>query len=180
MNTNNPHLPASGPATGAFNGTHAKSKFLAAIPPRRNLGILVLLLAVMVPTNLQAQNRNNQNRNNQGPVSQKGAPSELPTVSRVGAGMITVGKKTYEVPESAIITVNGNEAQLSDIKPGMQASVAGSVSKFGKTKADTLYKATRISVRNDNKLGEKRKAFNSKQCPQSQRINQQRRNQNKR
>lgn len=143
----------------------------------RALGVLVLLLSLLVPTGLEAQNNKNK-RKKVHPLTRKGAASELPTVKSVGGGMITVGGKTYEVPDSARITVNGKTADLGDIKPGMQASVSGGVSKYGKTKSDTIYKATRISARGDNKLEQKRKTHNKKQAEKARKINQ-RNNRNK-
>ena len=138
----------------------------------RLLGALLLVATLLVPADLQAQNKNNKNKKKVHPLTRKGAASELPTVKSVGGGMITVGGKTYEVSSSARITVNGRSASLSDIKPGMQASVSGGVSKYGKTKSDTIYKATRISARTDNKLEQKRKDWNKKQAEKARKINE--------
>ena len=140
----------------------------------RILGCSLFVGVIIVPTGLEANNRRNRAQ-----PALKGAASELPTVKRVGNGMITVGEKTYEVPDSARITVDGEEADLSDIEPGMQAKVTGGVAKFGKNKADTIYKATRISAREDNKLEAKRKEWNKKQRERARRMNQQRNNRNR-
>lgn len=145
------------------------------------LAVLVVFVALLAPAELQAQSGNNKNTNKKKvyPLTRKGAAAELPTVKSIGGGMITVGDKIYEVPSSAEITVNGRSAELGDIRPGMQASVSGGVSKYGKTSADTIYKATRISARSDNKLEAKRKEENRKQAERARKINQQRNNKNR-
>jgi hypothetical protein len=140
-------------------------------PICRILATFLLVLVALAPAGLQAQNNNRNKKNKVYPLTRKGAASELPTVKSVGGGMITVGDKTYEVPTSARITVNGKPAELGAIKPGMQASVSGGVSKYGKTKSDTIYKATRISARGDNKLEQKRKEYNKKQAERAREIN---------
>lgn len=90
------------------------------------------------------------------PLTRKGAASELPTVTKVRGDMVTIGKKTYKVSDSTRITVNGRSAKAGDLSPGMQVSVSGGVLRYGKGKADTIYKATRISAKADNKLEAKR------------------------
>jgi len=147
----------------------------------RIFATVLLVLVVLAPAGVQAQNNNRNKKGKVYPLTRKGAAAELPTVKSVGGGMITVGDKTYEVPTSARIMVNGKPAELSAIKPGMQASVSGGVSKYGKTKSDTIYKATRISARGDNKLEQKRKDYNKKQAERAREINRRNnRNRNRR
>ena len=150
--------------------------FLGVKAPFAWISSALLFAAVLlVPVEALGAQKNSQNR------TKKGGAAELPVVKKVGKGMITVGKKRYEVSDTARIMVNGKPAELSDIKPGMQASVAGGVSKYGRTSADTIYKASRISARADNNLEKKRKAFNKKQAEAARKANQRnRRNQRRR
>ena len=131
-------------------------------------GAAFLALVVLVPVAAEAQS----NRNN-APSSRKGAASELPTVKKVDveAKRITVGKKEYTVTNLTKITVDGEKATLADIEPGMQAAVTGGVAKYGRTKADTLYKATRIQARGENDLEKKRKEYNKKRQEEARRNN---------
>lgn len=125
--------------------------------------------------------QNNSKNNRSAVLTKKGAASELPKVTKVKGEQITVGKKTYQVTSFTRITVNGKKASLSEIEPGMQASVAGGVLRYGRTKGDTLYKATRISAKSENDLEGKRKEFNKKQSERAKTLNQQaRRNQRRR
>ena len=125
---------------------------------------------VLLPLVAPAQGKNQKNRKN-APYTRKSAPSELPVVKRVAGDRITIGEKEYVVTERTEITVDGEKADLADVRPGMQASVSGGVLKYGRTKAETTYKATRISARADNKLDEKRKAHNKKQAERARRNN---------
>ena len=61
----------------------------------------------------------------------------------------TIGKsqKTYLVDTFAKIQVNGKRASLADIRPGMRVLVGGRVLQKGKTNADTIYRATRVTAR---------------------------------
>ena len=142
---------------------------------------LILGLGVLAVLPLQAvgQGKHNQNRKNV-PYTRKSAPSELPVVKRVADDRITIGEKEYVVTERTEITVDGEKASLGDIRPGMQASVAGGVLKYGRTKAETTYKATRISARADNKLDEKRKAYNKKQAERARKKNSRKNNNQRR
>lgn len=103
-------------------------------------------------------NPNNQNL----PFTKKGKAAELPVVTNVTASSVTVDGRTYEVSESTVVIVNGEKATLGDLKAGMQVSVAGSPKKFGKTRNDTIFKATRIIARTDNQLAAKAAEFNKK------------------
>lgn len=134
------------------------------------LGAGLFALVALVPPAALADNKNQKRYY---PLTRKGAASELPTVKKVGADSVTIGKKTYKITSFTKITVNGKSASLGQLKPGMQASVAGGVLRFGKTKADTLYKATRINAKADNKLEEKRKEFNRKQAERARELNRQ-------
>jgi hypothetical protein len=68
-------------------------------------------------------------------------------VSSVDGSEIVVGKKTYIVDENAKITVNGKKASVSAIQAGMRALITGKVISRGKTTAESLYEATRITAR---------------------------------
>lgn len=138
----------------------------------RFLMALVLVAAVVTPADLCA--KNNKKKKSK-PRSTKGAASELPTVKSISGDIIVIGNKTYQISSSTVITVNGQSTSIGAIKSGMQASVAGSVLTYGATSADTIYKATRISARADNKLDAKRKAFNKKQGNKNNNKNRNRR-----
>ena len=58
-------------------------------------------------------------------------------------------------------------------------SVAGGVLRYGKGEADTVYKASRITAKADNKLEEKRREFNRKQAERAREQNR-RNNRNRR
>ena len=60
---------------------------------------------------------------------------------------------------------------LGQLKPGMQVSVTGGVLRYGKGEADTVYKASRITAKVDNKLEEKRREFNKKQAERARELN---------
>lgn len=98
---------------------------------------------------------NNHDKNKNRIHIKKGNPSELPVVKSVTRNGLVVGDKRYVVDSSTDITVNGEEASLSDIKVGMQALVSGGVEDFGATQKDTLFKADRIVARVDNELSKK-------------------------
>jgi hypothetical protein len=134
----------------------------------RLFGILVVGLSLLAGADVHAATKN---KGKVVPLTKKGAAAELPTVKKVGDGMITVGDKRYKVADLAEITVNGKPAQLEDIKPGMQAAVTGGVEDYGQTKSDTLYKATKISACTDNKLEQKRKEDNRKQAEKARQAN---------
>ena len=68
-------------------------------------------------------------------------------MSRVSDGEIVIGKKTYLVDDNARITVNGKKAPVSAIQVGMRALVTGKVIARGKTTAESLYEASRITAR---------------------------------
>lgn len=133
--------------------------------------------AVVVLLGGVAQAQSSKN-NRSAILTKKGAASELPKVTKVTGERITIGKKTYQVTSFTRITVNGKKASLSEIEPGMQASVAGGMLRYGRTKADTIYKATRISAKSENNLEGKRKEFNKRQNDRAKQLNEQaRRNQ---
>ena len=71
----------------------------------------------------------------------------MPSISKVNDAQIVIGKKTYVVADNAKITLNGKKASVSSIQVGMRALVSGSVIVRGKTTADSIYKATRITAR---------------------------------
>ena len=71
----------------------------------------------------------------------------MPTVSSVDDTEIVIGKKTYIVADDAKITVDGKKASVSSIQAGMRALVTGKVISRGKTTADSLFEATRITAR---------------------------------
>ena len=136
----------------------------------RILAGVLLGSLVLVPAQVGAQN--NKNRKKVYPLTRKGAASELPTIKRVSGRMITVSGKSYQVSDDTEITVNGERGSLRDLRPGMQVSVTGGVLEYGRTKSDTIYKATRITATRDNKLEAKRKDYNKKQAEKARKINQ--------
>lgn len=116
------------------------------------------------------QARQPQNQRN-GPITKKGQASELPVVKRVTNTSITVGDKYFETDEFTQVTVDGEKGDLGDIKPGMQASVTGGVLKYGQTRDDTVYKATRIIARKDNELAKKAAEANKKAAERARKSN---------
>ena len=139
---------------------------------------LVLAGATLLPVDLFAQN-NSRNNRRVVPPTRKGAASELPTIKKVGVDSVTVGRKTYKITSFTKILVNGKGATLGQLRPGMQVSVAGGVLRYGKGEADTVYKASRITAKADNKLEEKRREFNKKQAERAREQNR-RNNRNRR
>ncbi len=119
-------------------------------------------MAASVFCSLEAAPRNGDKKNKNLSYSKKGNPSELPVVKSVGNGGITVSDRYYVVDDSTKITVNGTEGSLFDIKPGMQALVAGGVKEFGRDREGNIYIATRIVASDDNELAKKADAFNKK------------------
>lgn len=113
-----------------------------------------------------------KNRNQTRPLTKKGKASELPVVRSVGKKTIRVGDKLYEVTDFVDVVVNGEKASLKDVKPGMQAMVTGGVKKYGDTRADTLYKATRIVARSNNNLQKKANEVNKKRAEAARKANQ--------
>ena len=90
--------------------------------------------------------RGRNNRNRSRPPRKLGSPVQLPVVKSVGAASITVGDKHYSVRDGADITVNGEKAELSDIRVGMQAMVSSRILEFGRGSKDNVYEATRIKA----------------------------------
>jgi len=128
-------------------------------PSRRQLLRVAAALAGLgslaaAPKNQRGKNGDRKNRNRR-PATRKGRASELPTVKKLGADFVVVGDKHYEVNEWTEIIVNGEEATLADLAVGMQAMVTGGVRRYGDTRADTIYKASRIVARADNQLAKK-------------------------
>ena len=142
--------------------------------PRRNfLGQLLAVSATAsVLTRPQAEANNRRRRNRVQPLSKKGNASELPVIRSVGKNSITVGQKYYELSTFADVVVNGEKATIKDLRPGMQVMVAGGVKKRGETRAETIYKATRIVAREDNQLQKKAKEANRKAAEAARRANQ--------
>ena len=132
-------------------------------------GVVIFAVTLLIPPAVLAQSHKNKKR--YVPLTRKGAASELPTIKKVSGDTVTIGQKTYQITDFTKITVNRKPASVSDLKPGMQASVAGGVLKYGKTKSDTIYKATRIAATADNKLEEKRREFNKKQEQRARELN---------
>lgn len=106
------------------------------------------------------------------PFSKKGKAAELPRVQAVGKNSIRVGGKFYVLSDFADVVVNGEEAELKDVKVGMQAMVTGGVKKAGSTSKDTIYKATRIVARTENGLQKKANAANRKAAEAARKANQ--------
>ncbi|MBL49806.1 MAG: hypothetical protein CMP28_12770 [Roseibacillus sp.] len=141
------------------------------------VSFLLLGGAMLLPLDSFAQS-NKKNNRRVVPLTRKGAAAELPTIKKVGGDSVTIGRKTYKVTSFTRILVDGKRATLGQLRPGMQVSVAGGVLRYGKGEADTVYKATRITAKADNKLEEKRREFNKKQAERARELN--RRNNRKR
>ena len=137
--------------------------------------LMILAGAILFPVTAHGDNKNNRRVV---PPTRKGAASELPTIRKVGGDSVTVGKKTYKITSFTKIVVNGKKATLGDLRAGMQASVVGGVLRYGKGAADTVYKASRITAKADNKLEAKRREFNKKQAERARELNR-RLNQNR-
>ena len=103
----------------------------------------------------------------------------MPTIRKIAGDRVTIGKKTYKVTSFTSILVNGKKAKVADLRPGMQASVTGGVLRYGKGASDTVYKASRIMAKMDNKLEAKRREFNKKQAERARELNR-RQSQNQR
>lgn len=141
---------------------------------------LALVLATFVMSALPGNAQNPVNRNTQPlPFTKKGKAAELPVITSVTASSVTVDGRTYEVSESTSVTVNGKKATLVDLKAGMQVSVAGSPKTFGKTRNDTVFKATRIIARTDNQLAAKAEEFNKNAEERARQAAQNARNNNR-
>ncbi len=137
---------------------------------RQFLGFLAMAFAISVAPALAAPR--GKKRNKKKPLTKKGHASELPTVKWVRGQRFMVGDKTYELSEFGEVIVDGEEASISDLKPGMQAMVAGSLKEAGETSADSLYKATRVVARRDNDLEAKAKEANRKAAEAARKANQ--------
>ena len=136
---------------------------------RIRAALLVLTVTLAFPVESFAQS--NKNNRRAVPPTRKGAASELPTIRKVGGDSVTIGRKTYKVTSFTRILVNGKRGPLGQLKPGMQVSVTGGVLRYGKGEADTVYKASRITAKVDNKLEEKRREFNKKQAERARELN---------
>jgi hypothetical protein len=71
------------------------------------------------------------------------AAARLPRVTAIDGNRISVGKKTYLVNDTVDVTVDGKEASVSAIQPGMRVLVTNQVMDRSKD----IYKATRIVAR---------------------------------
>ena len=125
---------------------------------------IAMILAAFVVSALPALAATNNNTNNKvyHPLTKKGKAAELPVIKKVTSSGIVVDGRTYEVNELTEITLDGEKASLKQLKAGMQVSVSGSPKEFGKTRDDTVFKATRIIARPDNKLAAKAAEANKK------------------
>lgn len=138
--------------------------------------VLVLVGIALLPLWASADN---QKKKRIVPPTRKGAASELPTIRKIAGDRVTIGKKTYKVTSFTSILVNGKKAKVADLRPGMQASVTGGVLRYGKGASETVYKASRIMAKMDNKLEAKRREFNKKQAERARELNR-RQSQNQR
>jgi hypothetical protein len=83
-----------------------------------------------------------------GPTSFKGGAARLPKVTAVADNSITVGdKKTYLIGPDSRITIDGNPATWSDLKPGMGVLVNGKMIERGADAKASFYRASRITAR---------------------------------
>jgi hypothetical protein len=105
-----------------------------------------LLALFGLSTDAFGKKRRGRNRRKPRKPIKLGKPSQLPVVKRVGSNSITVGDKDYSVRDGAAITVNGEKAELSDIRVGMQAMVSSRILEFGRGSNENVYEATRIKA----------------------------------
>jgi hypothetical protein len=77
----------------------------------------------------------------------KGKASRLPRVTSVSADGFSTDGKTFLVDEFAKITVDGAPGELRGIRVGMRVLVSSRILAKGATKADTIYRATRVTAR---------------------------------
>jgi len=142
------------------------------------LGRIALIPAVFVMSALPGVAATNNNKVYR-PFAKKGKAAELPVIKKVTASSITVGDRIYKVSESTVIIVNGEKASLNKLKVGMQVAISGSPKEFGKTTDDTVFKATRIVARADNKLAAKAAEDNRKAAEQARKATWNARNRNR-
>ena len=71
------------------------------------------------------------------------AAARLPLVTAIDGNRISVGKKTYLVDDTVDVTVDGKDATVGAIQPGMRVLVTNQVMDRNKD----IYKATRIVAR---------------------------------
>lgn len=121
---------------------------------------LYTLLAILSLASIEQAHAAKKNKKK--PVSKKGAASELKTVDQVGKDHLIVGGKIYFIRGFAKIIVDGNEATLQQVKPGMQVSISARVKTYGKNGTTTTYEASRIVARSDNELAKKAEEENKK------------------
>ncbi len=86
------------------------------------------------------------------------AASRLPVVTAVSSDSITVGDKKYLASAYVDVTVDGKDATLEAIKPGMRVLVTNQVTD----KKQNLYTATRIVARTPDSAAKKDKPSDSK------------------
>ncbi|MEI6653455.1 MAG: hypothetical protein WCP45_01700 [Verrucomicrobiota bacterium] len=86
------------------------------------------------------------------------AASRLPVVTSVSTDSITVGDKKYLASTYVDVTVDGKEATLAAIKPGMRVLVTNEVTD----KKKSLYTATRIVARTPEATAKKDKPSDTK------------------
>lgn len=137
----------------------------------------ILLVSLCLPTAMAANNK--KKNKNRGPSSKKGAASELQTIDSVSKDRIVVNGKIYYLGDRVKITVNGEEAKISQVKAGMQVMVSGKILIFGKGGEKNTYQANRIVARTNNKLAEKAKAANKKAAEAAKKRNQKNNKKNK-
>lgn len=124
--------------------------------------------------------RRNKKRNQKRPLTKRGHAAELPTVDWVRGKSFKVGRKTYILSTFGKVIINGEEGALSDLRPGMQAMVTSSLLETGETTADSIYKATRVVARQDNKLEKKAREADRKLREKLKKANSRRRSRRRR
>lgn len=107
-------------------------------------------LAVVLPAGAASKKRKRKV-----PATRPGHASELPTVAWVKGNRFKVGRKTYVLDDSTEVVVNGEEAGVEALKPGMQVMVSSRLGKLGDGVEDSEYRATRVVARRDNQLEKK-------------------------
>ena len=142
---------------------------------------IALILAAFVMSSLPGVAAPPANPNPQvyRPLTKKGKAAELPVVTQVTESSVVVDGRTYEVSEFTSVIVNGKKASLGEVQVGMQVSISGSPKKYGKTRDDTVFKATRIVARSDNKLAAKAAEYNKNAEERARNANQNARNNNR-
>ena len=74
----------------------------------------------------------------------------MTSVSDIG---FSTKSKTFIMDDSARITVDGEDATLADLQPGMRVLVTSKLMEKGATQADSLFSASRVTARSQSGNG---------------------------